>query len=264
MFYLIGIGLKPAHLTIEALNKIKECEVIYLETYTCLYAEGTVQDLEKIIGKKIIPLNRTQVEENFVEQNLKLAKERNIALLVFGNALTATTHTQLLVDCKKQGIKFEVFAGISVTDFLGKTGLNIYKFGRSVTLVLPEKNYEPESFYDQILKNQEQELHTLCFLDIKEGNRLMTVKEGIQVLEKIETKREQKILNQITFIGLSKAGSQDEKIMWGNLEEMKQAKLDTPAFLVVCSKLSDFEKEALEKLFNKPTLGTIFKGWTGK
>ena len=75
MLYLIGIGLKPEHLTLEALNAIKKCKKIYLEAYTSKYAEGSVKELEKIIGAKLVELGRKAVEEGF-ESALTEAKKR--------------------------------------------------------------------------------------------------------------------------------------------------------------------------------------------
>src|SRR3989344_4655177 len=114
MLYLIGIGLKPKHLTIEALDAIKDSGQVFLEAYTSAYAEGTLTELEEVTGKKIHPFSRKQVEEE-TKSILAMAKKNNVALLAFGNPLTATTHVQLLIDAKKEGMKTRIIEGISVT-----------------------------------------------------------------------------------------------------------------------------------------------------
>lgn len=245
MFYLIGLGLKPKHLTLEAIEAIKKCGKIFLENYTSVYSEGTIKELEQITGKKIELLNRKNIEEEFNEI-LSKAKAENIALLVFGNSLSATTHIQLLLDCRRKKIDFDVIAGISVFDFLGATGLQQYKFGRTTTIALPEKNFFPESFYDAIVENHKIGLHTLCLLDIKaEQNRLMTAKEALEVLEKIESNRKTKILSNAIIVAFSNAFSANEKIAVGKLSEIKKAEIGTPASIIVCGKLNEKEKEAL-------------------
>ena len=248
MFYLVGIGLKPRHLTLEAKEIIANCSEVYLETYTSVYGEGKIVELSGILRKKLVLLDRNEVEEKFGKV-LKSAKKKDVALLVFGNALSATTHVQILLDAKKAGVKYRVLPGISIVNFLGNTGLSEYKFGRTTTIVLPEKDYEPESFYDVIVENKRMGLHTLCLLDIKgTGERLMEISEGLEILEKIEAHRNKSVLKNSTIVGIANAGSKNEKIVAGKIGKVKNAKLGTPASLIVCGELSDKESEALKKL----------------
>ncbi|MCR4369471.1 MAG: diphthine synthase, partial [archaeon] len=166
MLYLIGLGLIPSHLTLEAQAALRACKKIYLEVYTSQYAQGSPADLEKITGKQIFELTRKQVEEELAPL-LEEAKSKDIGLAVFGNPLNATTHIQILLDAKKLGAKTIVVAGIGVFEFVSLSGLDRYKFGRTTTLVFHEQDYEPESFYDAIIANKKMGLHTLCLLDIK-------------------------------------------------------------------------------------------------
>ena len=105
MFFLVGIGLKPEHLTLEAQNVLRECSEIYLEQYTSQYSEGSFEFLEALLARKLQLTDRHEVETAF-KAKLEKAKSNNVALLVFGNPLTATTHIQLLLDCKKLKIPF--------------------------------------------------------------------------------------------------------------------------------------------------------------
>jgi len=56
-------------------------------------------------------------------------EDKNIALLIIGNALTATTHTQILLEAKKLEIPFKVLLGVSVFDGALKSFLSPYNFG---------------------------------------------------------------------------------------------------------------------------------------
>lgn len=248
MLYLVGIGLKPEHITQEALGVLKRCKKVYMENYTSTYAEGEVSDLEELIENEIAVLGRKEVEEEFGPV-LENAKKEDVALLVIGNPLTATTHTQILIDAKKAKVKVEVISGISIMNFVGKTGLSEYKFGRTVTIVYPQKNYAPDSFYDMIKKNREWGLHTVCLLDIQaEKNKLMSIRDAIEILEDIEKRKKGKILKEALLVAICAAGGKEEKICAGKSAELKKAKLLTPASLIVCSDLSENETEALEKL----------------
>jgi len=252
MLYLIGIGLKVEHLTLEALETIKKCDSVFLEVYTSQYAQGFVNELKQIIGKPFHELNRTDVEEKF-ESALLSANKNNIALLIFGNPLTATTHIQLLLDAKEKGIKYKVIPGISITNMVAESGLDEYKFGRTITICYHTKDFEPESFYDQINENQKLGLHTLCLLDIKkdqEPQKMMNAKEGIEVLEKIAQKRDEH--NNWLFIALVGMGSLKQKIIAGHkaILESKEILEVFPQSLVIPGKVNEKEKEALEKMHN--------------
>lgn len=262
MFYLVGIGLKPGHLAFEAAEALRHCANVFLETYTSAYSEGSVRGLEKAIGRQVHLLGRQQVEEG--SQSLILSAKRNdIALCVFGNVFSATTHIQLLIEAKRLGVKFTVIPGISIFSFLGKTGLDEYRFGRTTTIVMPEKEkgYEPTSFFDVIEKNRANGLHTLCLLDIKTScvrrkvqHNFMGIKDAIAVLEKIAKKKRSRVLGESVLLVISNAGAENEKIAAGSAGELKRAEFGVPASLVVCAKLNVKEKEALEELH----------GWKGK
>ncbi len=255
MIYIIGIGLKPKHLTIEAVEAIKECNSVFLEAYTSSYGEGTVKELERTIGKGVMKLKREQVEENS-RTLLMQGKKEDICLLVYGNPFTATTHIQLLLDAKKLGVKCRVLPGISVVNFLGKTGLDEYRFGRVATIVFPTEKYAPESFYDIIEKNKKSGLHTLCLLDIKaEEGKMMAVSEALNILEKIEKKRGKSIVKESKVVALCGVGGSEEIIKSASFNELKRSRFNSfPQSLVVCGELNEKEKEALEVLSECPAI----------
>ena len=189
MLFLIGLGLKPKHLTLEALDAIKSCENVFAEEYTSRYGEGSIEDLEKMTGKTITVHSRKKVEEEM--KNIVLnARDKNVALLCFGNPLTATTHIEFLIQAKKQGIPIRVIEGISVTNALARTGLDEYRFGRTTTVAEPKPNFSPVSFYDFIEQNQKLGLHTLCLLDTGDGNEFMSTKRGLEILQGEHFRRE--------------------------------------------------------------------------
>jgi diphthine synthase len=249
MFYLVGIGLRPEHLTLEAQEILKNCDQVFLETYTSQYSEGKLQTLKEKIGNFQL-LGREEVETK-LQPLILSSKKNNIALMIFGNALTATTHMQLLLDAKEAGIKYKVIPGISITNTIAESGLDEYKFGRIVTICYHLENYEPETFFDQIIDNRKISLHTLCLLDIKKDEkpeRMMNCKEAIQVLEKIAKKREQDLdWEYLALIGMA---NENQKIIFGkekifNSEEVEKL---FPQSLIILGKTNEKEKEFLESL----------------
>ena len=163
---MIGIGLKPEHLTVEAISVLKKCDEVFIERYTSDFPGNKMEELEALVGKKLKELGRHEVEVEFVKK-IAEAGGKNIALLVIGNPLFATTHVQSLIEAEQSGIEWSVIPGISAQNYIGRSGLNAYKFGKVVTIVTPSQNYKPESFYDGILANLKAGLHSLCLLDIQ-------------------------------------------------------------------------------------------------
>lgn len=245
MFYLISAGFNARQITLEAFDAMKKCDELYFDSYTSIYGDA-LPKLEKIAGKKIVPLGRIEIEGLFFEK-LRSAKEKNIGLIVVGNALFATTHVQLLIDCKELGVPFRFIPGISITSYLGLTGLSSYRFGETVSIVEPEQNYSPKSFYEKIARNYKNKLHTLCLLDIKDG-RPMTVSSAIKRLLEIEKRRKRKLIKDATLIVICRAGSDDQAILAGSASELAEKELGTPASLIVCAELSENERRAIKAL----------------
>jgi len=249
MLYLIGIGLKPTHLSLEAVEALTECEKVYLENYTSKYSSGSRDGLEDFIGKSVTNLSREQVEEEFTKI-LEEAKNKKIALAVFGNPMNATTHLQIILDAKKEGVKVEIIPGLSVFEFVAFTGLERYKFGKTTSIVFHEDNFEPESFYDIIIENKNIGLHTLCLLDIKKDDeKLMNINHAISLLERIEVKREENYLGESIIVGLAGLGSDNQQIKAGTMDQMKKNNFNIyPQSLIVCGKLNEKEVEGLRQL----------------
>ncbi len=250
MLYLIGIGLRPEHMTIQALDCIKQCDSVFLEEYTSEYSEGYSKELAAIIKRDVIGLGRKEVEERF-ESALMSANKNNIALLVFGNPLTATTHIQILLDAKEHGIKYKVIPGISITNMIAETGLDEYKFGRIVTVCYHSHGYEPETFYHQIKENQKIGLHTLCLLDIKKDEkpkRLMNSVEAIDLLKYIAEKNGEK--HEFTYVAMIGMASERQKIIYGEekIRNSKELQSVFPQSIIVLGKTNEKEIEALTNL----------------
>lgn len=247
MFYLVGLGLAPKHMALEALEALKGCGDVYLETYTSKYAGGSAHELGSLIGKEVKHLDRKGVEESFGNV-LEQARTKDIALAVYGNPLSATTHIQLLLDAKKKAVKSKVVAGVSVFDLITKCGLEQYRFGRTVTIVRPKENYSPDSFYGQIMENKEVGLHTLCLLDIEEDGKMMSVSEAVDVLMRIEHKQNNNVLANSTLVGLAGLGGSEEQMIYGTSIRLKSVEFKAfPQCLIVAGTLSDKEREALNE-----------------
>lgn len=242
MLYLIGLGLwDEKDITLKGLEIARSCEKVYLENYTSVLAGTSKEKIEKLIGKKIIELDRKAVEEEarFIDE----AKGQDIALLVAGDPLVATTHWDLLVRAMEKGVDYRIVHNASIYSAVAETGLQIYKFGRTATVVFWEDNYRPTSFFDVIKENQKQGLHTLLLLDIKPG-KLMSPNHAIKTLIGIEPafKKEKVVV-------LSRAGSPRPGIVYGEANQLLERDFgDGPHVLIVPGTLHHMEMEVLERL----------------
>ena len=241
MLYLIGLGLNDEEdLSLKAINIIKKCDEIYCELYTGIW-HGDIKKLEKILEKKIIILERKEIENDSL---LKKAKTKNIVLLIPGDPLSATTHIEFLTEAKKMKIDVDIIHSSSIFTAVAETGLQLYKFGRTASLPYPEENYNPESFYDIIEENKKQGLHTLILLDTaKEG---MSVKDALRILLKIESKRKGELISNQEIVVCSSLGGRNKKIKYGYPKDLGRMNFDKPAVIIIPGKLNFKEEEALQ------------------
>jgi diphthine synthase len=184
-FIFIGLGLNDDRsVTIEAIDACKKCDVLFTEQYTSKVSPGSIERLEKMIGKEIRILGRKDVEDG---APLKFAKDRTVGFLVPGDPMTATTHVDLRIRANDLGLETKIIHGTSAMIAVpGILGLQHYKFGRTVTIPFSQKGFEPTSPFEQLDENLRHGLHTLALLDIQSAeDRYMTANEGLKWL--IET-----------------------------------------------------------------------------
>jgi diphthine synthase len=241
MLYLVGLGLDWLDISTKALERISTCDSIYVESYTSLSNYSTAK-LSKFLGKKVISLNRKDVEEK--KPYLKEEDMKDIVLLIYGDPLTATTHTEILEECSKKKIKVEVIHAPSVFTAVGETGLQIYKFGKTASIPFWEKNFKPTSFIDILRENQSINAHTLFLLDLRpEENKYLTISEAIEYLVSSGMDKKTKC------IGCARLGMQDAKIAYGEAGKVAKVKYGSaPYCLIVPAKLHFAEEEFLKRV----------------
>lgn len=136
---------------------------------------------------------------------------------------------------------------------------------QAVSIVFFTETWRPDSFYDRILSNRKQGLHTLCLLDIKvkepteeslaRGKKVymppmfMTVNTAIEQLLEVEEKRHEGAYGSDTMaVGIARIGSSTQKIVAGSLQELQQVDFGPPLHsLVIAGTLHVVEQELLEQ-----------------
>ncbi|PIN94185.1 diphthine synthase [Candidatus Pacearchaeota archaeon CG10_big_fil_rev_8_21_14_0_10_31_9] len=233
MLYLIGLGLDKDGISLHGKKILKSAAIkkIYLEEYTVDFPY-TKKELEKELKIKIIPADRTFVES---EKIIDEAKKEDIALLVYGSPLVATTHISLINTAKKQKLKCKILHSGSVFDAVAESGLSLYKFGKTTSLPKWQKNFEPKSFIDVIKENQSIGAHTLLLIDI-----------GLN----FEDAREQ--LNKTSFkfdkiIVACRLGIKS-KFFYETLDKIDEKKVEAPYCIIVPGKISHDEEVNLNSI----------------
>jgi diphthine synthase len=79
----------------------------------------------------------------------------------------ATTHTDLLLRCSQLNIPTTTIHNASILTALGSTGLQMYNFGQTLSLVFYTETWTPQSWYDRLEENLRIGMHTLVLVDIK-------------------------------------------------------------------------------------------------
>lgn len=252
----IGLGLNDdLGLSLRALNEIKSADHVFIELYTSLMPEFSVQRLEKRSGKKLVKVTREDIEDNDGDLILKTAQVAKTALLVPGDPFIATTHIALRISALKRKIRTRIVHGASILSAaIGLSGLHNYKFGKTVTVPFPDETASTTP-YRVIAENRKRGLHTLCLLDIRpEKKRHLTIKESLTELLKVEkAMNENVLLKESIVVGVARAGSSEPKVKAGFVRDLLEYDFgEPPHTLIVVGKLHFMEVDALINLDGAP------------
>jgi diphthine synthase len=232
--YLIGLGLNERSLTKEGMDAIEKCKRIYLENYTVDFPY-TQHQLEEIIGKKVILANREKVENlSIVDEAHKL----NVALLVYGSPLTATTHITLIDECRASKIKYKILYNASIFDAVAETGLQLYKFGKVASMPAWKKSFEPTSFMKIVTQNFSQEAHSLILVDIG-----LPFNQALKQLKKAAEEHNVPLKHVVVCQAM---GTSERKILYRTVQELEGYDVQSPYCIILPSKMHFVEKEVLE------------------
>ncbi|KON33459.1 MAG: hypothetical protein AC479_04495 [miscellaneous Crenarchaeota group-6 archaeon AD8-1] len=238
----VGLGLNDEKgVSIRGLEEIKSAKNVFIELYTNLMPNFSIDNLRKISGKNPYILSRYELEEEKGEIILKAAERGKTIFLVPGDPLIATTHISLRLEAKKRKIKTSVIHGTSVISaIIGATGLH--------------KNFS-ETPYDVIAQNKINGLHTLCLLDINaKKKQFLSINDALKILLDIETKRKQKLVNFDTLVvGAARIGSISQFIKADYLSDLIKTNFGgPPQSLIFPGELHFMETEALISFAKAP------------
>lgn len=178
----------------------------------------------------------------------------------------ATTHTDLVIRARSLGIPVQSIPNASIMSAIGVTGLQLYNFGQTVSMVFFTETWKPSSFYDRIKENNSLGLHTLVLLDIKvkeqslenlaRGRRIfeppsyMTVAQCASQMLEIEVSRAEGIYGPDSLaIGAARVGADDQKIVVGTLQQLTNSNPGAPlhSLVLIGRRTHDLEREFIRE-----------------
>ncbi|KAG8885152.1 diphthine synthase [Tulasnella sp. 331] len=268
MFYLIGLGLfDEKDISLRGMEIIKACTRVYLESYTSILMIDK-ERLEGFYGRELIIADRDMVETDS-DQILRDAQTQDIAFLVVGDPLGATTHTDIILRARALSIPTKVVHNASIMNAAGACGLQLYNFGQTVSIPFWADNWKPDSWLPRIEENFHLGLHTLLLLDIKvkeqseenlargrkifEPPRYMSPTIALhQVIDAIESTSSKTLEPSTTLaLTLSRLGAPNQKIVAGTLSELSKLHVETfgdplHAMVIVGRRLHPLEVEFVQ------------------
>ncbi|VVC91499.1 unnamed protein product [Leptidea sinapis] len=145
----VGLGLGDAKdITVRGLEIVKKCNKVLLEAYTSILT----------VGHEVLEAIHTEV-----------------ALLVYGDPLDATTHTDMLLRAKKLGVETKIIHNLSIMNRVSCCGLKFFDFGNIVSIPLWTETWKPSSFFYKIVDNFSRNLHSFCVLDITQSTLVVAL-----------------------------------------------------------------------------------------
>ncbi|KAL8816098.1 MAG: hypothetical protein Q9223_004838 [Gallowayella weberi] len=265
MLFFIGLGLADeTDITVKGLNIVKTSHRVYLEAYTSTLMVDK-DKLEAYYGRPIILADREMVESSS-DEILAGAETDHVAFLVVGDPFGATTHIDLLLRARELKIPTKSIHNASIMSAIGATGIQLYNFGQTVSMVFFTENWRPSSFYDRVKENRSIGLHTLMLLDIKvkeqslenlargrrifEPPRFMTAGQCAAQMLEIEEDRSEGAYGPASIaVGVARLGAHDQRMAAGTLKEISEFDFGPPlhSLVLLGSRAHDLERDYIRE-----------------
>lgn len=278
VLYFIGLGLGDERdITLRGLDVVRSCTHVFLDGYTSMLGVDRPR-LEALYGRDVIVADREMIEER-ADVILDVARDGDVAFLVVGDVFGATTHHDLWLRAHTSSIPCELVHNAGIMSAVGACGLQLYRFGETVSLVFFTDRWRPSSWYEKIVANRRAGLHTLCLLDIRvkepteeslargrkqyENPRYMTIGDAIRQILEVANGREmvsrpheqslEECHRQTLGIGLARVGQKSQKILVGELSELMDIDFGPPLHcLVIPGDMHEMERTFVATLPRAP------------
>ena len=249
MLTFVGLGLYDERsVTLEGRDAIRAADRVVVERYTSRLAGTTIEDLAAFHGVDVEVRDREGVEVD-PGTVLDAADGGEVAFLVAGDPMVATTHVDLRLRAHDLGVETRLVHGTSAaTAAAGLTGLQQYRFGQATTLPFPGSRGPevPPSVLEVLDANADRGLHTLVFLDLEVAeDRYLTADAAAGLLAEHR--------GDGLAVAVARAGSPEPVVAADRCSALAERAFGDPLhLLVVPGDLHDLEAEALAAFAGAP------------
>ncbi|MCI4322590.1 MAG: diphthine synthase [Thermoplasmata archaeon] len=256
VLWFVGLGLAgPQEIPPRVRQLTAEAGAVFAEEYTSRVSPGTMDALEREVGRPIVRVDRSALEaEGLVREALH--HHAQVVLLVAGDPFVATTHVALRVAAESWGHEWRYVPGATVaTAVPGFLGLQQYRFGRTVSIPFPEPNFTPRSPRDAIGRNRSAGLHTLVLLDLRPDlDRYLTANEALRILIEQDASFPPPLFPPEQPVAVAARVGRDDAAGWfGPIEALSRADFGPPLHALVVPALPlHFEEAAALVRFRLP------------
>ena len=252
MLFLIGTGINGIKgLSIAAVEILRSCDSVLVEEFTSFISKEQVRELGLLINRDVDVVQRWFIEDG--REILEKAKNKAVAIVTYGDPLIATTHAELRVRATRLSIETKVLHSASgISALIGETGLQYYKFGRTVTLMADPLS--ALTVYNTVYENLLSGNHSLVLTEYNRGEEdvpfFLNPAKALATLLDTEQDEKRGIVTPKTFAVIaSRIGSDDQAIISGSIALLETRDLGTgPHSIVIPGTIHFVEKESLETL----------------
>ncbi len=255
MLVLAGAGLHPGLVTVEVEGLVRGADRVYVDTYT-MPGSGWLLEWARRLNSNVVEASRDTLESG-AHRVIREAARGLVVVLVPGDPLIATTHIALLEEASRLGVEWRVVPGVSgVVASKTLSGLQYYRFGRTVTVPGPWRGVRAFSVVVGVYGNLCVGLHTLVLLDLSEdGGQLSPASAARQLMDlEGELCREHGVdtlLPGLLVAVVERAGMPGARVTWARLGSLESLGEDwaAPSSMVVPGYIHPTEADALERLY---------------
>ena len=251
MLTFVGLGLYDERsVTVEGRDALRSADRVFAEFYTSRLVGTTVDALESHHGVDIEVRDRAGVERD-PDPMLDAAETDDVVFLTAGDTMISTTHVDLRLRAHERDIDTRVVHGVTAQSAAaGLTGLQNYRFGKSVTLPFPDSHggdAVPPSVVESVEANRERGLHTVVYLDIKAAEeRYMSADVAAGMLATDWA--------NVLAVVVARAGSPVPVVAADRLSALAERDFGGPLhLLVIPGDVHHLEADALRELAGAPT-----------
>ena len=252
MLALVGLGVNGiGSISLSGNMTLRKSDIIYLDGYTTPIPQNLVEKLCRQIGKQVIVLDRTGLEQG-LGRIIDEAKTNLVSVAVLGDPFFATTHLNFLIEAKKNNLSCKVIHNTSIASILTNScGLHPYKFGR-VTTIVREHGTPATSAYFALYDNLIRGVHTTFLLEFDvENNVGVSPLNAFNLLKDAEETYKLGAFSDETFVIVAcRVEREDERFFAQKVGGLWKTDFGSPPYsIIVPSTLHFTEKEAICALY---------------